>query len=126
MSTHLVPITDGATIEGIRGLRDLVVSTIRAPVSVTFSPPNVVYTFTPDLTAPEQTAFADLVAAGQTHDVELTPSEYQAIKAQIAEIKTFRQRSLATWNGLTAAQREADEIAYLNDLTDVLRALLRS
>ena len=83
--------------------------------------------FTPPLTTAEQTAFADIQTMahfGITADISL--AEFQAIKPQLAEIRTFRTRTLSAWQALTAAQREADEISYLNDLTDVLRALLRS
>lgn len=83
------------------------------------------YTYVPDLTTAEQAQFDDLVATYHTRNVQLTLAEYRAIKSQIAEIRAFRTRTLAQWNTLTAAQREADEISYLNDLTDVLRALLR-
>ena len=79
--------------------------------------------FDQDLSPAEVTTLDEYMRAFKT---DLTRAERNAIEPQIAEIKTFRQRSLATWNGLTAAQREADEIAYLNDLTDVLRALIRS
>lgn len=83
--------------------------------------------FSPALSAGEQSTYNDLLVMARFGiEASLTLAEFQAIKSQLAEIRSFRQRSLATWNGLTAAQREADEIAYLNDLTDVLRALLRS
>ena len=85
------------------------------------------FTWTPDLSAAETTTFNDIVTMAQFGlAASISVTEFQAIKPQLAEIRTFRQRTLATWNGLTAAQREADEISYLNDLTDILRALLRS
>jgi hypothetical protein len=86
----------------------------------------VTATFTPPLTATEQTAFADLQTMARLGiTANLTLAEFQAIKSQLLEVRTFRSRTLAQWNALTATQREADQTSYLNDLADVLRALLR-
>lgn len=88
---------------------------------------NPIFDFTPALSAQEQAAFADLTTMARFGiTASLSLAEYQALKPQLAEARTFRTRTMAQWNALTATQREADEIQYLNDLTDVLRALLRS
>ena len=86
----------------------------------------MLHQFNPPLTTAEQATFNDIILfAKLALDSDLSLAEFQAIKPQLAEIRTFRTRTFAQWNALTAAQREADEISYLNDLTDVLRALLR-
>jgi hypothetical protein len=83
--------------------------------------------FDPPLTTAEQAVLSDLQTMARFGiTADLTLAEFQAIKPQLAELRTFRTRTLAAWQALTATQREADEIGYLNDLTDVLRALLRS
>ena len=68
---------------------------------------------------------------GITND--LTLAEFQAIKGNLADLRNgsalvtaitaFRTRTLAQWNALTATQREADEVAYLNDLADAIADL---
>lgn len=82
--------------------------------------------FTPELSAAEQATYDDLVRFAKFGiSTTLTLAEFQALKPQLAEIRSFRTRTAAQWNALTTAQREADEVQFLNDLTDVLRALLR-
>lgn len=108
---------------------DALTAAIRAPVAYRLVGSNEVYTFTPDLTAAEAQAFtttiADLSAAARTRDISLTLAEYRAIKPALDEIRSFRTRTAAQWGALTVAQRVTDLIQYDNDLTDVLRALLR-
>lgn len=125
MSTH--PITPAPGILGFDGFLVAVTSAIRAPVTVAWddATKTATYLFTPDLTAGEAQTFADLVATFRTHDVAITPAEYQAIKPSLATLRTQRQRTDAQWNALTAAQRDTQLIAWSRAITDVLRALLR-
>lgn len=82
-------------------------------------------TFVPDLTAEEATLLADLAASYRQHGVELTLDEYRTLKPRMAEIRTFRTRTTAEWSAMTAAQRDNALVQWCQDLTDVLRALLR-
>jgi hypothetical protein len=77
-------------------------------------------TWTPDLTPAEQDALRAAVAAAR-----LTVAERTALEPVVAEIRTFRTRTPAEWNALTAAQRDSALIQWCQDLTDVLRAILR-
>lgn len=97
----------------------------------------------PPLTAAEQATLTDLQAMARFGiTTSMTPAEYQAIKGNLAELRpgsalenaltTLRTRTDAQWNALTAAQRQAEQLAWLRDLTDavadlraVLAALLR-
>lgn len=84
----------------------------------------MVLVFTPDLTANEQQQL-DRLARLARSGLNVNQAQWSSLQAVLPEIRAFRTRTMAQWNALTAAQREADEIQYLNDLTDVLRALLR-
>lgn len=94
----------------------LVCSKIRVPSDVAWDGTTATYTFTPDLTAAEAVAFDDLVSTFHSHDVELSLTEYQAIKSDIALLKTF-----AGINTPTLAQTAAATKAQ----SRILRALLR-
>lgn len=88
---------------------------------------NLVGSWSPPLTTSEQATLADLQTMARFGvSADLSLAEFQALKPRLAEIRTFRTRTTAQWQALSASQREADEVQYLNDLTDVLRALLRS
>ena len=107
-------------------LRDLCGRYLREPVMVTYADPDTfTFVFDPPLTTAEETAYAQLQGSARTAMTDISPSEWSALQPKVAEIRSFRTRTMAQWNALSAANREADEIAYLNDLTDVLRAMLR-
>lgn len=98
------------------------------PVGVSESGTSLTVTFDRDLAPAEQDTArgiaADIRGALHTRDLSLTLAEYQALKSQLAEIRTLRQRTDPQWAALTAAQRDSALIAWCRDLTDVLRALL--
>lgn len=86
-----------------------------------------VLVFVPPLTAAEQAKYDDLALMARFGiSSSLTLAEFQAIKPALADARTQRQRTDAQWSALTAAQRDTQLIAWCRDLTDVLRALLRS
>lgn len=103
----------------------LIAASIRPPSRWDSStdPPTPI--FDPPLTAAEQTTLTD-IRTMLRFGVTLTLAEWQSIKAAAIEARTFRQRSGQTWNGLTTAQREADELQWLRDLTDILAVIIRS
>jgi hypothetical protein len=110
---------DAASVTGILRL------ILRAPSTASVDAEGTITTtFSPPLSAPEQATY-DAAVRVLGAPALVPPDTFDGIKPQLVEIRTFRQRSMATWNGLTTQQREADEITYLNDIVDVLRALLR-
>lgn len=115
MSDH--PIT-GTQPTGPTGFMDLLRANLRSPETVLWDQATLTATFrfTPDLTASEAATFADLLATVRTRDVQLTPAEYQAIKPDIALLRTF-----AGINSPTLAQTAAATKAQ----SRILRALLR-
>lgn len=107
-------------------LVDLCALYLRAPLSAatdsdTRAP---VLTFEPPLDAAEQTAYAQLLRMARARFAG-TLAEWQAIEPHLATLRTFRQRTTAQWNALTAAQRDTQLIAGVNALIDVLRQELR-
>lgn len=115
MSTHIV--TNPANImDGLDGLLPALTAAIRAPTSYAFDGTNVVYTFLPDLTAAEAATFADTVATLRTREVELSVAEYQAIKADIAGLRTYA--------GI-ASPTLAQTVSAVKAQSRILRALLR-
>lgn len=114
MSDHVVTNATGPS--GLPGLYAEVVTAIRAPSSMLFANGAATYTFTPDLTSAEAATFADLVAAMRTHDVQLTPAEYLAIKSDIEGLRAY--------NGVTSPTL-AQTAAATKAQNRILRALLR-
>lgn len=88
-------------------------------------PPVRTCTWTPDLTAAEQTALARLLALARSRVPGISPAEWDALDPVIADMRTLRTRSDAAWTAMTAAQRDNALIQWNQDLTDVLRAILR-
>jgi hypothetical protein len=118
---------------------------LRQPASWAFDAQQVNQpVFEPPLTVAEQATLADLQLMAKFGIASsLTLAEFQAIKPNLAELRpgsalqtaiaALRTRTDAQWNALTAAQRQADQITWLRDLTDavadlrnVIAALLRS
>lgn len=77
--------------------------------------------FVPPLSAAEQTTFAQLQRLARS-GADMTLAEWQAIEPHLATLRTFRTRTTAQWNAMTAAQRDTAIIAGVNALIDVLRS----
>lgn len=114
MSTHAIPADAEPAVGQL-------VHTLLRPFNVDETG---AYVFTPDLTAAEQTRLQRIITIARS-GLHFTPDELQTLQPVIAEIRSLRQRTNADWSALTAAQRDADLIAWCRDLTDVLRAMLR-
>lgn len=91
---------------------------------ITTTPTEIVLTYLPDLTTAEADRLTSIVRYGRA-DTSLTLDEYLAVEPTLAIIRTQRLRTDAQWNALTAAQRDAQLIAWDRAITDLLRALLR-
>ena len=100
-------------------------TTIREPSGVAWDGTTAVYTWTPDLTAAQLTAFTDLVATFRTRDVNLTPEEYAAIKPFLATGRLFVQQSQSQYTGLTQAQINRMNFDNITALWRVIFRLLR-
>lgn len=116
MSDH--PVSSSSTVSGLPGLIDLVTTTIRKPDEVAWdgATSTSTYRFTVDLTTQEAATFVDLVATLRTRNVDLTPAEYQAIKPDIAGLRTYAGIATPTLAQTAAAVKAQSR---------VLRALLR-
>lgn len=124
MSTHVV--TNPASVtEGYPGLLAAATLLIRAPSLVAWDGSSVVYTFTPDLTAGEATTFADLLATMRTHDVDLTPEEYAALKPFLATGRAFLGLSQADFIALGQNARDRMLHENVSALWRVIFRLLR-
>ncbi len=114
MSIHALPSTlDLAT------LRILIARYLREPSGVLFTngteQPPTALEFTPDLSAPEIATLAQIVgASGKSFD--LAPSEYQAIKDEVAALAAY----LAA-----ASPTAAQTVVALKSLIRVVRAIVR-
>lgn len=113
MSTVSIP---GVIPSPGEGTLYTVIASVRVPTDVAWNGTTATYTFTPDLTAAEQTAISDIVATFRTRDVELSVAEYQAIKADIDGLRTY--------NGITSPTL-AQTVAATKAQNRILRALLR-
>lgn len=119
MSTHAFPHYPREAM-----LYAVVPTYVRIPDSITATATEIVLTFTPDLTAGEAGKLGTLVRYGRA-ETTLTLDEYAALEGALSDLRAQRTRTDAQWNALTAAQRDAQLIAWCRDITDVLRALLR-
>lgn len=115
MSTHAV---SGSGPTGMPGLLAAVTGAIRAPDTVLWdqATATATYVFTPDLSSAESVTFTDLVAAFRQHEVAITLAEYQAIKPDLALLKTYA--------GI-ASPTLAQTVAATKAQSRILRAMLR-
>lgn len=114
MSTHAFTLGDDSGDEAQR----IVIACHeagRAPIGVELSGTTLTLTFTPDLTAGEQTALAELVRAAKSV-LGLSRQERNALEDDIAGLRTYY--------GL-ASPTNAQSIAAIKAIIRVLRAVLR-
>jgi hypothetical protein len=112
MSTHAVPIPDVTD-----RFRDLVATHVRPPTNVTGNGApagQVLFVFTPNLTAPQTALFGELLALSRA--LVLEPADYVAIKAELPAIVAF----------MSGTPTQAEAVAALRSVIRVLRAILRN
>lgn len=105
----------------------LVRATMREPLTVGEDEATgaMVFTFDPPLTAAEQTLFDNLVRQVRSRVPGITPAEWEALKPNLAALRTFRQQTQAEFMAKTATVRDRELFDAINAITNVLRALLR-
>lgn len=84
----------------------------------------VVATFTPPLSAAEQTSFADIQAMAKS-SIGLTLTEYQTIKPFLPTMRTFQQMSQSDFIALGQNARDRMLFDTLSAVIRVERVLLR-
>ena len=85
------------------GLDGLCARYLRLPASVTVDASgNATATFNPPLSAAEQVTFADLQALARSQ-AAMTPTDYNAIRAQMQVLRDLRQMTRATFTAQTQA-----------------------
>ena len=95
-------------------------SAINDPIAGTWT-----YTYTPDLSAAEVTAFDDFVRTYRTWDVQMTVDEYRALKPHLQVIRDLRQMGRNAFMALTAAERDRLLYDAQAATTTILLAVLR-
>jgi hypothetical protein len=120
MSVHRVTDNERTPL-----LMRLIPEHIRAWDLLTVEEPDLVITFTPDLTPDETADLAWLAIYTRADRGSITPAEWLALKAAVTELRTLRTRTAAEWSAMTAAQRDNALVQWCRDITDVLRALIR-
>lgn len=132
MSVHVIPGTAkeqgwslgpfGSDLQNTRrhGIAErarlLCVAFLRAPESIGDDGTSMTLTFTPDLSAGEQTTLARLARVASS-SVEITPAEWQAIESDVDGLQTFQ--------GLPSPTL-AQTVLAVKAQSRILKALLRS
>jgi hypothetical protein len=107
---------------------ELCATYLRAPESIATDATSgePVLVFNPALTTAEQATLADLLRMARMGVPNtLSLAEFQAIKADLDTMRTFRQQTQAGFIALTQNQRDRALFDAINAQTNVLRALLR-
>lgn len=117
MSTHTLPWTASASVlEAVSAAT----AAVRAPTGVRNDETTITFDYTPDLTAAEvttlTTAVAGVVGVTRTRNVTLTFAEYQAIKPDLATLRSYMG---------VASPTAAQTSTATKSIIRVLRALLR-
>ena len=80
--------------------------------------------FDPDLTSEETAQFADLIRVARS-PLSITPTEYQAVRAQIQTLRDLRQMGRNAFMALSAAERDRLMYDAFTATTQVFLSILR-
>lgn len=98
---------------------------LRAPATASIDAEGVITTtFDPPLSASEQVTYDSMIQTLSTPDV-MRPEIFEAIKPDLAVMRTFRQQTQASFLALTQNQRDRALFDVINAQTNVLRAILK-